>query len=88
MKKKKELLVITLPKDIKDLKVVGTTDELSDKQINKLVKFATLYHEAFARLALNVDMNINNCVKFIKAMKSKDVETMEVLRKEYPDYYK
>jgi len=84
LKGKKELFVITLPKDIRDLKIIGDTDELKSKDIKTLINIAKHYKEAFVSFWCNKYMKVDDLLDYIEAINLNKHDVIKELRNEYP----
>lgn len=73
-KTKDKSFIITLPKDIANIDIIGDTSFLKQKEINSLINIAKHYKEAFVAFWCNWDMGIMELMNYIESInKNKDL---------------
>ncbi len=83
-KKKDRSFIITLPKNIKNLKIKGDTSIVKKTELKTLINIAKHYKEAFVSFWCNDDMSGDELMDFIEAINLNKYDVIEEFRKEYP----
>jgi len=81
-KRKNISFVITLPKSINDIGIIGDTGFLNLKEVNTFIDIAKHYKEAFVSFWCNDSMTTDELMDYINAINKN--ETLEDLRTEFP----
>lgn len=83
-KNKRDVFVITLPKDVRDVKIKGDASFLKSKEVSTLANIAKHYKEAFVSFWCDEDMGVGELMDYIEAINLNDFKKLDELRKEHP----
>jgi hypothetical protein len=78
------VFIITLPKDVRDIRVIGDTAKLKPKDVEILLDVASFYKEAFVTFWCNPLMSVSELMLFIKSINVNNFKNISKLRKEHP----
>ncbi len=83
-KSKESSFIITLPKDIRDVKVEGKINIVKNHELKTLIDIAKHYKEAFVSFWCNDDMGVGELMDFIEYINKNNISGLNILRSKYP----